>query len=82
MCAKYIAKLTRIVEVIGRKISPFLTLFRMGLFGAVHGWGCKKTTFPKICHTYSTKMTLVTFIPYLKKTQKTYESRDTTLDFC
>ena len=36
-----------------------LTLFRMGIFGAAHGWGvCKKVPFPKICHTYPTMLKL------------------------
>ena len=47
-----------------------LTLFRIGHFGAAHGWGSKKTPFPKICHTYPTMMKLGTFILYLKKIQK------------
>ena len=55
-----------------------LTLFRMGIFGAAHGWGvCKKVPFPKICHTYPTMLKLDTVIPYLKKIQKLYESGDT-----
>ena len=58
------------------------TLFRMGLFGAAHVWWAKKAPLPKICHTYPTIMTLGTAIPYLKKTQKIYESRDTPLEFC
>ena len=32
----------------------------------------------KICHTYPTTMKLGTIIPYPKKIQKRYESRDTT----
>ena len=29
-----------------------LTLFRMGFFGAAHGWGgAKRPPVPKICHT-------------------------------
>ena len=55
-----------------------LTLFGMGFFEAVYGWG----PFPKICHTYPTMMKLGTVMPYLKKIQKIYESRDTLLDFC
>ena len=35
-----------------------------------------------ICHTYPTMMKLGTVIPYLKKIQKIYESRDTPLEFC
>ena len=50
-----------------------LTLFRMGIFRAAH---------PKICHTYPTMMKLGTVIPYPKKIQKIYESRDTPLEFC
>ena len=37
---------------------------------------------PKICYTYPTLMKLGTFLPYLKKMQKVYKSRDTDLDFC
>ena len=52
----------------------------MGFFGSAHGWrGAKKATLPKICHTYPTIMKLGTVIPYLKKFQKLYESRDTPL---
>ena len=39
----------------------------------------KKAPFLKICHTYPTMMKLGTFISYLKKIQKMYES---SLDFC
>ena len=55
----------------------------MGFLGASHGWGGpKKPSLLKICHTYPTMMKLGTVIPYLKKIQKKYESRDTSLDFC
>ena len=55
----------------------------MGFFGAAHGWGGgQKGPPPKICHAYPTMMKLGTVIPYLKKIQKLYESRDTSLDFC
>ena len=54
----------------------------MGLFGAAHGWGgAKRLPLPKVCHTYHTMMKYGTVIPYLKKTQKIYESRDTPLEF-
>ena len=53
-----------------------LTLFRMGIFGTA------KATLPKIYHTYPTMMKLDTVIPYLKKIQKIYEYRDSTLNFC
>ena len=60
-----------------------LTLFKMGIFGAGHGWGGpKRPPVPKICHTYPTMMKLGTVIPYLKKIHKIYESRDTPPDFC
>ena len=53
----------------------------MDLFGTAHGMGWegggKKPHFSKICHTYPTMMKLGTVIPYLKKIQKIYESRDT-----
>ena len=65
------------------RLEMFLTLFRMGFFGAAHGWGGgKKIPLPKICHTYPTAMKLDTVIPYPKKIQKIYESRDTLLEFC
>ena len=53
----------------------------MGFFGAAHGWGVGLFGFPKIYHTYPTMMKLGTVIPYLKKIQKLYESRDTPLEF-
>ena len=66
-----------------------LTLFRMGIFGAAHGWGWgvggggkKCPPLPEICHTYPAMMKLGTVIPYLKKIQKLYDSRDTLHDFC
>ena len=58
----------------------------MDFFGAAHGWeGGWEAFWPplsKICHTYPTMMKLGTVIPYLRKTQKMYKSRDTSLDFC
>ena len=63
----------------------YLTLFRMGFFGAAHGWGGeggKKVPLPKICHTYPTVIKLGTVLPYPKKIQKIYESGDTALEFC
>ena len=47
----------------------------MGLFRAAQGCGVGS-------HTYPTMMKLGTVIPYLKKIQKAYESRDITLAFC
>ena len=37
---------------------------------------------PKISHTNPTMMKLGTIIPYLKKIQNIYESRDTSPEFC
>ena len=48
-------------------------------------WGVKKhhpPLLPKMCHTYSAMIKLGTVIPYLKKIQQIYESRDTPLVFC
>ena len=50
-------------------------------------WGCsrmgaKTPPLPKICHTYPTMMKLSTVMPYLRKTQKIYNSRDTPLELC
>ena len=55
-----------------------------GHFWAAHGWGGAKAPLPspKICHTYPTIMKFGTITPYLKKMQKTYESRDTHPEFC
>ena len=59
-----------------------LTLFRMGLFGTVYGWGAKRCPHPKICHIYPAIMKLGTVILYLKKIQKIIESRDKPFEFC
>ena len=48
-----------------------------------HFRGCSRRRGAKrLPHTYLTVMKLGTVIPYLKKTQKIYESRDTPLDLC
>ena len=44
--------------------------------------GGQKGPLSKICHTYPTMMKRGTVIPYPKKIQKIYESRDTPLEFC
>ena len=70
------------IQEVFTKIS--LTLFRMGFFGAAHGWwggGGKKARLLKICHAYPTIVKPGIVIPYLKKIQKVYESRDTPLRF-
>ena len=45
------------------------------------GGGGQKGPLFKICHRYPTMMKRDTVIPYLKKIQKLYESRDIPLDF-
>ena len=69
---------------VSRFCNSFLTLFRMGFFGAAHGsWGVPFwSLLLKICHTYLAMMKLGTVMPYLRKIQKMYKSRDTSLDFC
>ena len=65
------------------RLQTILTLFRMGFFGAAHGWGGPFwPPLPKIRHTNPTMMKLGIVIPYLKKIQKIFESRDTPSDFC
>ena len=65
-------------------LASTLTLFRMGIFGAAHGWEWRVKSFPipKICHIYPTMMKLGRVIRYLKKIQKIYESRDAHPEFC
>ena len=46
------------------------------------GEGQKGPPLPKIYHTCTTMMKLGLVIPYLKKFQKPYESRETILEFC
>ena len=58
----------------------------MDIFGVAYGWGggggAKRPPLRKICLTYPNTMKLGTVIPYLKKIQKKYKSRDTPLEFC
>ena len=63
-------------------ITCLLTLFRMGLLRAAHGWRLKKTPLLKIFHTCATMMKVGTVIPYLKNIQNIHESRDLLLEFC
>ena len=56
-----------------------------GLFRGCSRMGGKegqKGPLPRICHTYPTMMKLGTVIPYLKKTQRVYESCQTPREFC
>ena len=60
----------------------YLTLFRIDFLGAARRWGGQKDPLSKICHTYPTMMKLGAVIPYLKKIQKMYKSRNKPCDFC
>ena len=51
-----------------------LTLFKMGIFGAAHGWGGAKRPPSLKSVTHPAMMKLGTVIPYLNKIQKIYES--------
>ena len=51
----------------------------MDFLGAAHGWGGGGGG---IRFTYPIIMKLGTVIPYLRKIQKMYKSRDTSLEFC
>ena len=59
-----------------------LILFRMGLFGAAHGWDgeAKRSPISKISQTDATLMKFDTVMPYLKKIQKIYKWHDTPLE--
>ena len=73
------------ILIICHSLHCHLTLFRLGIFGAAHGLavgGANRPPLPKICHTCPSMMKLSAVIPYLKKTQKIHESRDTPRDFC
>ena len=56
---------------------------QMVFFGAAHGWGAKKVPPPSLKSvTHIIQWWNLAVIPYLKKIQKLYESRDTPLEFC
>ena len=64
------------------RVNLTLTLFRMGLFWAAHGWGNRATVLlPKIFDTYPA-ITFGTGIPYLKKIQKIFQSHDIHFELC
>ena len=50
--------------------------------GRVGGRVAKRYFLHKICYTYLTMMKLDTVIPYLKKIQKIYKSRDKNPEVC
>ena len=58
-----------------------LTLFKMGIFGAAHGWGETKRSPSLKSVTHTAMMKLGTVIPYLNKIQKIYESCDAPPEF-
>ena len=63
-----------------RTVLPFLSFnpIQDGHFGGCSRMGGQKgSPLPKVCHTYPTMMKIGTVIPYVKKIQKIYESRDT-----
>ena len=76
---KTLAKITIVKLNLEQNINPI----QDGLFR-----GCSRMGGPfwgplfKICHTYPTMMKRGTVKPYLRKTQKKYKSRDTSLEFC
>ena len=72
-----------IFKMLFEKLYTILALLKMGLFsGLLTDWGTRKSPLPKICLTYPKMMTLGAVVPYLKKIQKLYKSRDTPLEFC
>ena len=55
----------------------------MSFLGAAQGWGWGQKGPPSLKSvTYPTVMKRDTVIPYPKKIQKIYESRDRALEFC
>ena len=64
-------------------INSFFNPFQDGYFRDCSRMGGPFwSPLPKIRHTYPTMMKLGTVIPYLRKIQKMYKSRDTFLKFC
>ena len=80
---KLLFSIRRVNQSIKKIFLKVLNPIQDGLFrGCSRMGGDKKAPLPKIHHTYSAMMKLGTVIPYLKKIQKIYESRDTPLEFC
>ena len=63
-----------------RLTNVYLTLFKW-LFRGCSQMGGQRGPLPQIFHTYPTMMKLGTVIPYLKKIQKIYKSRNKPCDF-
>ena len=71
-------------KILVRRKGHLLNSIEDGLFvGVLTNWeGAKIALTTKICHIYPTMMEFSTvIIPYLNKTQKTYKSWDTLLEF-
>ena len=47
-----------------------LTLFRIGVFGAAHGWWQGDLSLPKMCHKYPGITKILTVICYLGRLKK------------
>ena len=74
-----------VTKLLGEKQENYSNHIQDGLFrgcSRMRGGAKRPPPLPKICHTYLTMMKLGTVIPYLKKIQKIYKSRDTPLEFC
>ena len=63
-----------------RELCHALNPIQDGVFWVVSR--LQKDPLPKYCHTYHTIVKSGRVIPYLKKTQTAYQSRDTPADFC
>ena len=85
MSSYYLEKfiLIKIPELLTRKVtlSCLLNPIQDGSFSGCSRMKAEKAPFLKVCQT-CTMIKPGTVIPYLKKIQKIYESRDTSLDFC
>ena len=59
-----------------------LNLFGVALFRATIEWAGNKAPLPEISQTFTTIVSLGAVIPYLKRIQGIYGSRNTSLGFC
>ena len=64
------------------QLGSVVSLIQDGPPRDVHSWLRGKKKPHRIRHTYPEIMKLGTVIPYLKKIQNKYKSRDTSFDFC
>ena len=77
-CFKFVINVSRQ----GSNVNPIQDWLFWGYLRMRWRGGGKRPPLPKICRTYPAMMKLGTAIPYPKKIQKIYESRDTPLEFC